>query len=96
MSGINLQPQVGWLRTATGERTPIYGWNKMELVIGRLKTSRNIVVADIKDECILGTVCLTPNECVVDLKDSTLTINVEQVPLRKSRQITIPTCCRVT
>ena len=96
MSGINLQPQVGWLRTATGERTPIHGWSKMELVIGRLKMSHNMVVADIKDECILGTDFLTPHECVVDLKDGVLTIKGEQVPLQKSRQMTIPTCCRVT
>ena len=44
MSEINLQPQVGWLRTVTGERTPIHGWNKMGLVIGRLKMSHNMVV----------------------------------------------------
>ena len=33
VSGINLQPQVSWLRTATGERT-IHGWSKMKFVIG--------------------------------------------------------------
>ena len=45
-----------------------------ELGIGRLKMSHNMVVADIKDECILGTDFLTPHGCVVDLKDSVLTI----------------------
>jgi hypothetical protein len=55
MSGVILQPQVGWLRMATGEKTPIRGWSKMELVIGRLKTFHNMVVADIKDKWILGT-----------------------------------------
>ena len=96
MSRVHLRPQVGWLRTATGERTPIRGWSKMELVLGRLKTTHNMVVADIKDECILGTDFLTPHQCVVDLKNNTLTVGREQVPLRMPRQVTILTCCKVT
>ena len=97
MSGVHLRPQVGWLRTATGERIPIIrGWSKMELVLGRLKTTHTIVVADIKDECILGTDFLTPHQCVVDLKNNMLTVGREQVPLRMPRQITVPTCCKVT
>ena len=95
MSRINLQPQIGWLRTATGERTPTHGWSKVELGIGRLKMSHNMAVADIKGECILGTDFLIPHGCVVDLKDSVLTIRGEQVPLQKPRQAVILTCCRV-
>ena len=41
----------------------------------------DMVIADIKDECILGTDFLTPNRCVVDLKNSVLIVNNEQIPL---------------
>ena len=95
MGGVNLQPQVGWLRTATGERTRIRGWSKMELIIGGQSTFHNMVVADIKDKCILGMDFLTPYEHVVDLKDNLLSIKGEQVPLQTPRQAAIPTCCRV-
>ena len=57
---------------------------------------RNMITADLKDECILGTDFLTPNRCVVDLRNNMLTIRNEQVPLLKPRQMSTPTCSRVT
>ena len=54
-----------------------------------------MVVADSKDECILGTDFLTPHKCVVELKDNVLSIKGEQVPLQIPRQAAIPTCGRV-
>ena len=54
-----------------------------------------MVVADFKNECILGTDFLTPHECVVDFKDNVLFINGVQVPLQTPRQVAIPTCCRL-
>ena len=56
----------------------------------------DMVVADIKDECILGTDFLTPIRCVVDLKNSVLIINNEQIPLLRPKQMTTPTCSKVT
>ena len=40
-------------------------------------------VADIQDPCILGTDFLEPHGCVVNLKDSILSIGDEEVPLRR-------------
>ena len=68
----------------------------MQLRIGGLQTPHDMIVADIKDECILGTDFLKPHQCVVDLKNSVLPIGSEQVPLLKPSRTTTPTCCKVT
>ena len=84
-----------WMSTVTGQRASIHGRGRLMLEIGGVQMSHDIVVADIKDECILGTDFLTPNRCVVDLKNSMLIINNEQIPLLKLKQMTIPTCNKV-
>ena len=47
------------------------------LEIGDLQIQHDVVVADVKDEFILGTDFLTPNRCVMDLKNGVLSINDE-------------------
>ena len=52
-------------------------------------------VADIQDPCILGTDFLEPLGCVVNLKDSILSIGDEEVPLRRVKsQASNPPCYR--
>ena len=53
----------------------------------------DLVVADIKDECILGTDFLTPNRCI---ENGVLIIKDERIPLLKPRQTATPTCSKVT
>ena len=36
---------------------------RIMVLVGRLKTYHNMVVANIDDECILGTEFLTPHKC---------------------------------
>ena len=76
-SSIDWNPKMEWMSTVTGERAPIHGRGRLMLGIGGHQMPHDMVVADIKDECILGTDFLTPNRCVVDLKNSALIIKNE-------------------
>ena len=93
---IDWNPEMEWMSTVTGERAPIHGRGRLMLEIGGLQMPHDMVVADIKDECILGTDFLTPNRCVVDLKNSVLIVDNEQIPLMKPKQMATPTCSKVT
>ena len=85
----------GWLRTVTGDRAPVHGWSEMQLGVGTLELSHRMLVADIKDDCILGFDFLKKHGCLVDFKEDMLTIHNQQVPLQRPKQTTT-TCCRVT
>ena len=53
-------------------------------------------VADIHDQCILGLNFLAPRGCLVNLKDNSLRIGGEEVPLQRlNSELTSPPCCRV-
>ena len=53
-------------------------------------------IADIHDQCILGLNFLAPQGCLVNLKDNSLWIGGEKVPLeRLNSEQTSPPCCRV-
>ena len=88
--------QDGWLRTVTGERAPIHGWSDVQLGVGTLELPHRMLVADIKDDCILGFDFLKKHSCVVDFSEDVLTIHNQQVPLQRPKQTTPLTCCRVT
>ena len=68
----------------------------MQLGIGTLELPHRMLVANIKDDCILGFDFLKKHECVVDFKEDVLTIHNQQVPLQRPKQTTSLTCCRVT
>ena len=51
-------------------------------------------VADIHDECIPGLDFLQLHECLVNLKDGSLTLGEEEIALRKASQ-PCSSCCRV-
>ena len=86
--------QEGWLRTVTGERAPVHGWSNMQLGIGTLELPHKMLVADIKDECILGFDFLKKHGCSVDLK-GVLSIHNQQVQLQWPKDTSL-SCCRVT
>ena len=87
--------QEGWLRTVTGERAPVHGWSNMQLGIGTLEIPHKMLVADIKDECILGFDFLMKHNCLVDLKESMLSIHNQQIPLQCPKETTL-NCCKVS
>ena len=93
---IDWNPEMEWMSTVTGARAPIHGRGRLMLEMGDLQIQHDVVVADIKDEFILGTDFLTPNRCLVDLKNGVLSINDNQVPLMRLKQMKTPTCSKVT
>ena len=68
----------------------------MQLGVGTFELPHRMLVADIKDDCILGFDFLKTHKCVVDFKEDVLTIHNQQVPLQRPKQTTSLTCCRVT
>ena len=90
------QLRDSWLRTVTGERAPIHGKSTVQLEIGGLQMSHEMLIADISDECIIGLNLLEPYGCQVNLKEGILIIGDQQVPLRKPRVGACAACCRVT
>ena len=83
-----LQPATPSFRTVTGQKAPMKGRCNLTVRIG----STEVRVVDIQDECILGTDFLEPLGCIVNLKDCTLLIGDEEVPLRriKCQQSSLP------
>ena len=90
-----LSPTSGCsLRTVTGEKAPIRGTIELTLMIGTTKASHRMWIADIQDRCILGMDFLEPQKCLINLKEKTLQIGDEEVPLEKQRQDAPRMCCR--
>ena len=88
-------PVTPSFRTVTGEKAPMKGKCNLTVKIGSTEVSQPMWVADIQDPCILGTDFLEPHGCVVNLKDSILSIGDEEVPLRRVKsQASNPPCYR--
>ena len=90
-----IEPVNSCLRTVTGERAPIDGKGQLQLGIGSLLVPQELWVADIHDDCILGLNFLQSHNYLVNLKDGSLTISGEEVPLKKQPVTTESNCCRV-
>ncbi len=63
LRGESSQLKDSWLRTVTGERAPIHGKSTVQLEIGGLQMSHEMLIADISDECIIGLDLLEPYGC---------------------------------
>jgi len=79
----------------TGEHAPIHGRGQLQLGIGSLTVPRELWVADIHDECLLGLDFLQTHNCQVNIKDGSLIIGEEEIPLKKSPATVEPTCYKV-
>ena len=90
-----IEPVNSCLRTVTGERAPIHRKGQLQLGTGSLLVPQELWVADIHDDCILGLDFLQSHNCLVNLKDGSLTIGGEEIPLKKQPATTEPTCCKV-
>ena len=80
----HIQPVSQSIRTVTGEKAPIQGKGDLHVRIGSQEAVHPMWIADIQDECILGVDFLELHGCMVDLADSVLHINGEEVPLQKT------------
>ena len=87
-----IEPVDSCLRTVTGEHAPIHGRGQLQLGIGSLVLPQELWVADIHDEWILGLDFLQAHSCQVNLKDGSLVIGEEEIPLRKSKASKEPNC----
>ena len=67
--------QDGCLQTVTGLRAPIHRWSDVQLGVGTLELPHRVLMANIKDDCILGFDFLKRHGCVVDFQQDALTIN---------------------
>ena len=67
----------------------------MQLTIGTLQVQHEMWMADITDDCILGTDFLEPHGCLVDFRESKLLVGTEEVPFVKSCSQPEPHCSRV-
>ena len=68
LRGESSQLKDSWLRTVTGERAPIHGKSTVQLVIGGMQMSHEMLIADISDGCIIGLDFLESYSCQVNLK----------------------------
>ena len=90
-----VRPVNSCLRTVTGEQAPIHGRGQLQLGIGSLVVPQELWVADIHDECILGLDFLQAHGCQVNLKEGSLIIGEEEVPLKKPKATIEPSCYKV-
>jgi hypothetical protein len=86
--GGTLCPSTSYLRTVTGDCTPIQGCGKLRVGVGSVVVPHEMWVANITDECILQKY-----DCQVCLKDGVLVMGNQQIPLTNSSP-DAPRCCR--
>ena len=92
----SLKPVTSYLRTVTGERAPIHGRCELMVKVGSTEVLQQFWIADIHDQCILGLDFLAPQGCLVNLKDNSLWIGDEEVPMQRlNPQPILRPCCRV-
>ena len=90
-----LQPVTPCFKTVMGQKAPTKGRCNLIVKIGSTDISHPMWVAEIQDPYILGTDFLGPLGCVVNLKDSVLSIGDEEVPLQRIQsQPSSPPCYR--
>ena len=89
-----IQPVRSCLQTVTGKKAPIHGEGDVHLEVGNLIMTHQMWVTDIQDECLLGLDFLERHNCLVNLKDHCLRIGSQEIPLKKSKGETPPSCCR--
>ena len=84
-----IQPVSQSFRTVTGDKAPILGKGDLHVRIGSLEAVHPMWIADIEDECILGLDFLELHGCRLDLRDSVLYLNGDEIPLLKTGNCSI-------
>ena len=75
-----------------GEKAPIHCKGRVHLWVGNLIMTHQMWVADIQNEFLLG-LDLECHNCLVNLKDHCQRIGSQEIPLKKSKGETPPSCC---
>ena len=81
-----IQPVSQSFRTVTGEKAPILGKGDLRVRIGSQEVVHPMWIADIQGECILGLDFLELHGCGLDLRDSVLYLNGDEIPLLKTEE----------
>ena len=74
MTSGNLNPVEFEVVQVNGDPMPVMGQKVTEITLGPLRVSHQVVVADVKDDAILGIDFLTQHDCKLDLSSQLLTI----------------------
>ena len=90
-----LTPVNLYLVTATGESSPFLGKAKIEITLGSQKLLHDVLLADIKNDGILGMDFLTKHCCDMFLSRNHLLLNGEKIACFRSSVDAIPTCSRI-
>ncbi len=84
-----------YLKTVTGATAPIKGKAQLHIALGTFEVTHDFWVAEITDDCILGLDFMMKHDCQVNIKDSVLRFNEEEIPLQRPGEFWPPTCYRV-
>jgi predicted aspartyl protease len=76
-----IKPTKWRLRTATGEPAKVHGEVKVQVTLGSTNFKHQMLVADIKEEVIIGMDIMNSRGFQLDFKRGTLTVNNEEVVL---------------
>ena len=69
------------LRMATGQVTPVLGCPTLDITIGRYRGQYEMLVAEIKDSCIIGLDFLQQYQCTLDISGRVLQVDGIQIKL---------------
>lgn len=83
------------LLTATSESSPFYGKVNLKVLIGKCFYEHEFLLADIKDDGILGMDFLTKHKCDVLLSREYLLLNREKIPCFYKKGDNQVSCCRI-
>lgn len=82
------------VRLADGQDLLVQGQADMEITLGPLKVIHKVVVANIKQEVILGIDFLSAHDCKLDIRRALLHVNGVKVNMWEEKT-DHPKCCRV-
>ena len=83
------------LLTATSESSPFYGKVNLKVLIGKCFYEHEFLLADIKDDGILGMDFLTKHKCDVLLSREYFLLNREKIPCFYKKGDNQVSCCRI-
>ncbi|KAJ8951273.1 hypothetical protein NQ318_008176 [Aromia moschata] len=74
------------LETATGELIPVHGEVYVKIQLGSKIMYHQVLIADIRDDCILGLDILSKHDFVVDIKNRIIRIQNEEIVMAPKLQ----------
>ncbi|KAJ8955748.1 hypothetical protein NQ318_008620, partial [Aromia moschata] len=74
------------LETATGELIPVHGEVYVKIQLGSKIMYHQVLIADIRDDCILGLDILSKHDFVVDIKNRIIQIQNEEIVMAPKLQ----------